>query len=163
MPFSRPLQARFGFQTRSSFQPVVYSDEIGVIRTFKKSWSRLKTRALPQSLSHICDIFLDNVQTGQLAWQSEIAAYKTNVALYFVHSRLAGGTCSTQTTPSGDGTVMSYRAGAEVTLMEGTSPAHFRSPARMNDRGGIVVDRDLRTTMKPLINTINESISHIGI
>jgi succinate dehydrogenase/fumarate reductase flavoprotein subunit len=36
------------------------------------------------------------------------------------------------------------------TLIEGTSPAHFRSPDSMNDRGGLVVDWDLRTTLEGL-------------
>jgi succinate dehydrogenase/fumarate reductase flavoprotein subunit len=35
-------------------------------------------------------------------------------------------------------------------LIEGTSPAHFRSPDSMNDRGGVVVDWDLKTTLDGL-------------
>lgn len=35
-------------------------------------------------------------------------------------------------------------------LIEGTSPAHFRSPDSMNDRGGLVVDWDLKTTLNGL-------------
>ncbi len=48
-------------------------------------------------MSHICDNFLDNQQTGQIAWQLEIAAYITSVVLCFVHSRLVGGIRSAQT------------------------------------------------------------------
>ncbi len=36
------------------------------------------------------------------------------------------------------------------TLLEGTSPAHFRSPDSMNTRGGVVVDWDLMTTLDGL-------------
>ena len=36
------------------------------------------------------------------------------------------------------------------TLIEGTSPAHFRSPDSMNDRGGVVVDWNLKTTLDGL-------------
>ena len=36
------------------------------------------------------------------------------------------------------------------TLIEGTCPAHFRSPDSMNDRGGVVVDWDLKTTLEGL-------------
>jgi succinate dehydrogenase/fumarate reductase flavoprotein subunit len=36
------------------------------------------------------------------------------------------------------------------TLIEGSAPAHFRSPDSMNDRGGLVVDWDLRTTLEGL-------------
>ena len=36
------------------------------------------------------------------------------------------------------------------TLIEGTTPAHFRSPDSMNDRGGVVVDWDLKTTLDGL-------------
>jgi succinate dehydrogenase/fumarate reductase flavoprotein subunit len=36
------------------------------------------------------------------------------------------------------------------TLIEGTSPAHFRSPDSMNSRGGVVVDWNLRTTLEGL-------------
>jgi succinate dehydrogenase/fumarate reductase flavoprotein subunit len=36
------------------------------------------------------------------------------------------------------------------TLLEGSAPAHFRSPDSMNDRGGVVVDWDLRTTLEGL-------------
>jgi succinate dehydrogenase/fumarate reductase flavoprotein subunit len=36
------------------------------------------------------------------------------------------------------------------TLLEGSAPAHFRSPDSMNDRGGVVVDWDLKTTLEGL-------------
>jgi succinate dehydrogenase/fumarate reductase flavoprotein subunit len=36
------------------------------------------------------------------------------------------------------------------TLIEGTTPAHFRSPDSMNTRGGVVVDWDLKTTLDGL-------------
>jgi len=36
------------------------------------------------------------------------------------------------------------------TLIEGSTPAHFRSPDSMNDRGGVVVDWDLKTTLEGL-------------
>ena len=36
------------------------------------------------------------------------------------------------------------------TLLEGTTPAHFRSPDSMNTRGGVVVDWDLKTTLDGL-------------
>jgi succinate dehydrogenase/fumarate reductase flavoprotein subunit len=36
------------------------------------------------------------------------------------------------------------------TLIEGTSPAHFRSPDSMNSRGGVVVDWNLKTTLEGL-------------
>jgi succinate dehydrogenase/fumarate reductase flavoprotein subunit len=36
------------------------------------------------------------------------------------------------------------------TLLEGTTPAHFRSPDSMNARGGVVVDWDLKTTLDGL-------------
>jgi len=36
------------------------------------------------------------------------------------------------------------------TLIEGTSPAHFRSPDSMTARGGVVVDWDLKTTLEGL-------------
>jgi succinate dehydrogenase/fumarate reductase flavoprotein subunit len=36
------------------------------------------------------------------------------------------------------------------TWIEGTSPAHFRSPDSMNDRGGVVVDWNLKTTLDGL-------------
>ncbi len=36
------------------------------------------------------------------------------------------------------------------TLIEGTTPAHFRSPDSMNARGGVVVDWDLKTTLDGL-------------
>ena len=36
------------------------------------------------------------------------------------------------------------------TLLEGTTPAHFRSPDSMNTRGGPVVDWDLKTTLDGL-------------
>ena len=36
------------------------------------------------------------------------------------------------------------------TLLEGTPPAHFRSPDSMNTRGGVVVDWDLMTTLDGL-------------
>jgi len=35
-------------------------------------------------------------------------------------------------------------------LIEGTSPAHFRSPDSMNNRGGVVIDWDLKTTLDGL-------------
>jgi succinate dehydrogenase/fumarate reductase flavoprotein subunit len=38
----------------------------------------------------------------------------------------------------------------DYTLLEGTSPAHFRSPDSMNARGGVVVDWDLKTTLSGL-------------
>jgi hypothetical protein len=36
------------------------------------------------------------------------------------------------------------------TLLEGSTPAHFRSPDSMNDRGGLVVGWDLRTILEGL-------------
>ncbi len=36
------------------------------------------------------------------------------------------------------------------TLLEGTTPAHFRSPDSMNARGGVVIDWDLMTTLDGL-------------
>jgi succinate dehydrogenase/fumarate reductase flavoprotein subunit len=36
------------------------------------------------------------------------------------------------------------------TLLDGSTPAHFRSPDSMNDRGGVVIDWDLRTTLEGL-------------
>jgi hypothetical protein len=36
-------------------------------------------------LSQICDIILDNAQTGQIAWHPEIADYETSVVFCFVH------------------------------------------------------------------------------
>ena len=34
--------------------------------------------------------------------------------------------------------------------IEGTSPAHFRSPDSMNHRGGVVIDWDLKSTLDGL-------------